>query len=250
MLDLFADAVWAAMDLDRDTVVVAAAWYFVFVMSTVLHEAAHALAAWKLGDPTAYEGGQVSINPLPHIEREPIGMVVVPLISLFVYEGHWLMGWASAPYNPHWALAHPRRAAAMAMAGPLSNLILAVLAVVALRVGLEQGVFVAPANGFRGDFTAVVEGAAPGPAIGAAKLLSILFSLNLTLCLFNLLPLPPLDGSALVPLFLSHEGAAKFSHYSVQPAFWMIGMLVAWNLFPKLFWPVFVRALAYIHWGM
>jgi Zn-dependent protease len=160
------------------------------------------------------------------------------------------MGWASAPYNVHWALARPKSAAAMAMAGPLSNFLLALLAAIALRVGLEQGVFVIPANARFVDFTAVVEGAAAGPAIGAAKLLSIMFSLNLTLCLFNLLPLPPLDGSAIVPLFLSHEGGAKFRHYAAQPAFWMIGMLVAWSVFPKVFVPVFLRALRYIYMGV
>ncbi|MEX2187676.1 MAG: site-2 protease family protein [Pirellulales bacterium] len=242
MTVLSADAIWAAMSFDRDLVIVAVAWYFVFVMSTVLHEAAHALAAWKLGDPTAYEGGQVSINPLPHIEREPIGMVVVPLISLFMYEGRWLMGWASAPYDVHWALAHPKRAAAMAMAGPASNFILAALAACALKVGLEQGFFVIPKDLRLFDPTAVVEAAGPGAAIGAAKLLSIMFSLNLILGVFNLLPLPPLDGSAIVPLLISREGAAKYRHYAAQPAFWMIGMLIAWNIFPRVFFPIFITA--------
>jgi Zn-dependent protease len=248
---VFAEPLLAVFEMNRDTLIVAAAWYFVFVVSTVMHEAAHALAAWKLGDPTAYEGGQVTINPLPHIEREPVGMVAAPLISLFVYQGTFVFGWASAPYNVHWALAHPKRAALMALAGPAANLMLVIIAAVGLRIGLEQGYFVVP--DFR-DFreierSALVEAAELGTAIGAAKLLSILFSLNLMLCLFNLLPLPPLDGSALIPLFISNEGAAKFRFYASQPAFWMIGMMVAWNLFPKVFNPVFDRVLWLLYHG-
>lgn len=241
MSDLSADVIWAAMNLDRDTVVTAAAWYFVFVVSTVLHEAGHALAAWKLGDPTAYEGGQVSINPLPHIEREPVGMVAVPLISLFLNNGQWVFGWASAPYDVHWALAHPRKAALMAFAGPAANLILAAVAGVAIKIGLVRGYFAVPAEAGFFDAAAVVEAAAPGAAVGAAKLLSILFSLNLILLTLNILPLPPLDGSSILPLFLSREGAAKFRHYAAQPAFWFIGLLVAWNVFPRIFFPLFFR---------
>ncbi len=236
----------AAMSFDRDTVVVALAWYFVFVVSAVLHEAAHALAAWKLGDSTAYEGGQVSINPLPHIEREPIGMIVVPLISLVVNQGQWVFGWASAPYNVHWALSHPKRAAAMALAGPAANLILAVLAGVALRVGLVHGFFVAP-DDF--GYAQLVDAAGPGVGVGAAKLLSILFSLNMILFTFNMFPLPPLDGSAIIPLIVSYEGAAKYRHYASQPAFWMMGMLVAWNMFPVVFLPIFWRAYALVFSG-
>jgi membrane-associated protease RseP (regulator of RpoE activity) len=96
----------------------------------------------------------------------------------------------------------------------------------------------------------VVQAAQPGMAVGAAKLLSILFVLNLTLFTFNLLPLPPLDGSALIPLLLSNEGAAKFRYYATQPAFVMIGMIVAWNVFPRLFFPVFIRAWTYIQAGV
>ena len=86
------------------------AWYAAFLFSTCCHEAAHAWAALRLGDPTAYLGGQVSLDPRPHIVREPIGTVVVPLLT-FVLTRQWMMGWASAPYDPAWADRHPRRAA-------------------------------------------------------------------------------------------------------------------------------------------
>ncbi|HUT29642.1 MAG TPA: site-2 protease family protein [Sedimentisphaerales bacterium] len=103
-------------------IALAAVWYVVLLVSFVFHEAAHGLAAMKLGDPTAYEHGQVTLDPLPHIRKEPFGMVVMPIIS-YVLAG-WMIGWASTPYDPFWAQRHRRRAALMALAGPAANLIL------------------------------------------------------------------------------------------------------------------------------
>ena len=73
----------------------------------------------------------MTADPLPHILRSPFGMVFVPIFS-FVTAG-WVMGWASVPYNPHWAARHPRRAAWMSLAGPAANFALAGLALVALK---------------------------------------------------------------------------------------------------------------------
>jgi len=73
-------------------------WYIVFLFSTTCHEGAHALIARIGGDSTAFHGGQVTLNPWPHIRREPFGLVVVPILSYFV--AHWMIGWASAPYDP------------------------------------------------------------------------------------------------------------------------------------------------------
>src|SRR5438132_897047 len=87
-------------------------------------------------------GGQVSLSPIPHIRREPIGMLGVPLLTAFT--NGWAVGWASTPYDPVWAARYPRRAALMAAAGPTGNLLIAVLALVCLRAGLAAGVFVSP----------------------------------------------------------------------------------------------------------
>src|SRR2546428_1713114 len=94
-------------------------WFVAFLFSTTVHEAMHALAALRGGDRTAYLGGQVSLSPLPHIRREPIGMLVVPLLTAFT--NGWAVGWASTPYDPIWAARYPRRAALMAAAGPARN---------------------------------------------------------------------------------------------------------------------------------
>ncbi len=119
-------------------------WYFVFLYSTVCHEAAHAWAALKLGDDTAYRGGQVSLDPVPHIRREPVGMVLFPIITFLMNASHgvtWMMGWASAPYDPVWAARNPRHAAWMALAGPGANLLLVVAAGMCIRLGLAAGWF-------------------------------------------------------------------------------------------------------------
>jgi hypothetical protein len=93
--------------MNADSLLLGVTWYVVFLLSTTCHEAAHALAAKLGGDLTAFHGGQVSLDPVPHIRREPFGMVVFPILSLLV--GGWMMGWASVPYDPFWAQRHPRR---------------------------------------------------------------------------------------------------------------------------------------------
>ena len=85
------------------------AWYGAFLFSTVIHEASHALVGKLGGDDTAYQGGQVSLNPIPHIERQPMGMVAMPLISLHLMG--FPLGVGTAPYDPTWAYRYPKRAA-------------------------------------------------------------------------------------------------------------------------------------------
>lgn len=226
-----------------DLLVLGLTWFVVFLFSTTLHEAGHAYAAYKLGDPTAYEGGQVSLNPLPHIQREPMGMILVPLITFAASQ--WMMGWASAPYDPLWAHRYPKRAAVMAMAGPAGNLILTLIAGGLLRVGLETGVYVLPEAP---RFEHLVEAAAPGGLAEAAiGPLSILFFLNLLLFFFNLLPLPPLDGSAVLPAFMSNETAARYNAFLHQPMVSLLGLLLAWRVFPVVFSPIvsFVLEILY-----
>jgi Zn-dependent protease len=210
--------------VNPDQIVLGFTWFVVFLFSTTLHEAAHAFAAYRLGDPTAYEGGQVSLNPIPHIRREPVGMILVPLIT-FAVQG-WMMGWASAPYDPAWAHRYPRRAAVMASAGPLSNLLLAVISGLLIRFGVADRL------------------------AGASMPLRILFSLNLVLFVFNLLPMPPLDGSAILPAFMSDEMAQRYRSFIHQPMFSLLGLLVAWKVFPYLYAPIETVAVGLVFPGM
>jgi len=207
-------------------------WYVILLFSTVLHEAAHAFAAKKLGDNTAYLSGQVTLDPLPHIKREPFGLVIVPLLTYFT--GGWMVGWASAPYNYLWARRFPKRSAMMSFAGPLSNLGLVIISVILIRAGIFLDLLEIPS---RFTFTQVVESTGDGMYAGVATLLSLLFSLNTVLFVFNLLPVPPLDGSGILPFFLSEKLAARFMDFINQPMFSFIGILVAWNLFGRIYSP-------------
>ncbi len=229
------------MELTPETLGLALAWFVVFLFSTTLHEAAHAVVALRLGDSTAYRGGQVTLNPLPHIRREPFGMVLVPLISFFL--SGWMFGWASAPYDPAWADRWPKRAGLMALAGPIANFSLCILAGIGIRVGLGLGFF---EIGDRLSWASMVQASESGSA-GVATLLSLLFSLNLILGVFNLLPLPPMDGSAVVQLFLPDETARTLQGFYRMPMLAFMGILIAWRVFPTIFGPVFGFALRLLY---
>lgn len=194
-------------------------WYVAFLFSTTCHEAAHALVAKIGGDTTAALGGQVSLNPVPHIQREPWGMVVIPLLS-YVVSGS-MIGWASAPFDPLWERRHPHRSAWMALAGPAANYSLMALAAIGLRAGSAmQWLGHDPVTG-RADFPTVV--------------LYVFFSLNLLLGTFNLLPVPPLDGSTAIMLFMSEERAHKYLDWLRGNSYAMLGLLVGLLLFRQFY---------------
>ncbi len=223
-------------ELSLDFFTIGLVWYIAFLFSTTCHEGAHALAAKLGGDPTAFHGGQVTLNPIPHIQRTPFGMVVIPVLAYF-FSG-WMIGFASTPYDPHWAARHPRRAAWMALAGPAANFTLMLLAAVGIRLGLAVGVLQAPA---RPSFTGIVEAVDPSVFGLPAMILSIFFVLNLLLGTFNLLPLPPLDGNVGITVFMSEKKALDFLDFT--RSFGMMGIVVAWFLFGRLFSAVFLFAL-------
>lgn len=209
-----------------------ACWLVVFLGSMTAHEASHAFVAKRLGDPTAYLGGQVTLNPIPHIRRELFGMLLLPIIS-YLSSG-WMIGWASAPYNAGWAAQFPRRAAIMALAGPAANFIIAFLCWVGLKFGLATGLFI---PGFTGRFSETVLAVQPGLWTIAAMLLSLGFSLNLLLGVFNLIPFPPLDGSAIPLLFLRGELSQAYQRIS-RGGLALLGLLVAWQIFPRIYRPI------------
>ncbi|NQT02622.1 MAG: site-2 protease family protein [Planctomycetes bacterium] len=221
----------------------AAVWYMVFIVSLTFHEAAHAFAALKLGDPTAYYRGQVTLDPIPHIRRSPFGMVIVPIVSFIL--GGWMIGWASAPYDPYWADSNRRKAALMALAGPAANLVLILLAALAIRAGMLMSFFHAPEQVSFNHITA----AAPGPAKAISILLSIIFSLNLVLLVFNLIPLPPLDGSSILTFFLSDQAARRYNAVIQEPSYRLIGLIIAWNMLDFVLYPVHTIALNILYPG-
>jgi Zn-dependent protease len=160
----------------------------VLLFSLTIHESAHAWTADRLGDPTARLLGRVSLNPIVH--ADPIGTIAFPLIAMF--SGAPLIGWAKPVPVSLRQLSHPRRDAVLvAAAGPASNLVLALVSAIALR------------------FLTVTPVTLGEPNISApvASILAQLRQLNVLLAVFNMIPIPPLDGgnvlSGLLPLSLA-----------------------------------------------
>jgi Zn-dependent protease len=228
-----------------DFLILGLIWYIVFLFSTTCHEGAHSLAARLGGDPTASHGGQASLNPLPHIRRELFGTVIVPILT-YLLPPHFMIGWASAPYDPHWQQRHPRRAAWMALAGPAANFTIMLCAGIVIRVGMGYGIFRIPESA---GFTHITQAAVPGIAGFAATFLSILFVLNLLLGTFNLLPVPPLDGNTGVTLLMSENTALRFLEWSHSQGFGMLGLLIAWLVYGRLFNFIFESFLALLYPG-
>ena len=159
--------------------------FAILIASLSLHEAAHAWSADLLGDPTARQLGRLTLNPLSHIDW--IGTVLFPLIAM--YSGLPLLGWAKpVPVNPRNLRAPRRDFALVAAAGPASNLVIALAA--ALMLALVPG----------GDT------ALPGSP-NLAGFLLIIINLNVILAVFNLIPVPPLDGGNILAGFVPESAA-------------------------------------------
>ncbi len=148
------------------------------ILAISLHEAAHAFMADYLGDPTPRSLGRTTLNPLAHLDM--LGTMVILVTGFF--------GWGKpAPFDPY-NLKDPKRDTALiALAGPASNILIALLIAVIIRVG---------------------------PPLPVSYVLNFLIRLNVGLALFNLLPVAPLDGSKVVGVFMSHANALKYQSYS------------------------------------
>ncbi len=184
---------------DMDTQAIALLFSLgVLVMSVVIHEVAHGVVADNLGDPTARLAGRLTLNPLKHLD--PVGSFLVPGFLLLV--GGPVFGWARpVPYNPYNLRAGRWGPALVAGAGPLANLLIAVIFGLGLRYGLGN------------------------------ELLVQVVLLNLVLAIFNLIPVPPLDGSkllfALLPDHLLYI-EDRMNRYQLFLIFFLI--VYAWRL--------------------
>ena len=157
------------------------------ILAITLHEAAHAWVAWKLGDDTAYRRGRVSFNPIKHIH--PVGTILLPALLLFL-RAPFLLGWARPVPVDTRRFHKPRRDMMLvALAGPGINLILAVIS-----AWLIRWVWLLPAGGQ--DWAA------------ATLRWSVL--INVILAVFNMLPVPPLDGGRVVTGLLPRPLAARY----------------------------------------
>lgn len=231
--------------LTPETVAFGFVWYVAFLFSTTCHEAAHAFAARLGGDDTAYHGGQVTLNPLPHLEREPWGMVVIPLLSYALFG--WMMGWASAPYDPYWADRHPRRAALKSLAGPAANFALMFLAAIGIWLGVRWGYFRAPQEAGIGSTSGITEAINPEQFGFLAAMLGMFFVLNLILGTFNLLPVPPLDGHSGITLLLPRRQALSVMEFGRDRSFHLLGTLIAWYIYGKIVNDIFFAGLKILY---
>jgi Zn-dependent protease len=219
-----------------DFLAMAPLWYVAFLFSTVCHEAAHALVAKWGGDRTAYAGGQVTLDPIPHVKREPFGLIVIPLITLLASKGGSMFGWGSAPFDPFWQIRYPRRAAVMALAGPATNFLIAFVAAVLMQLLIKAGIFELARVG-------LVAAPAGGLWDGLAVFLRILFILNVILGVFNLLPVPPLDGYSALGLILPESMFLKLLEFSRSSGFGFFGIFIAYELSKVVVGPVVDRAV-------
>lgn len=166
------------------------------ILGLCVHESTHALAAWALGDKTARSRGRVSLNPLAHID--PFGTVLLPLIMIVL--GGPVFAFAKPVPVYLGNLKHPKRDEVLvALAGPLSNIALSCIAT-ALLAALGQ-MTIPSTEWFRVIYY-------------VADFLQVLMLVNLSLAFFNLIPLPPLDGSSILVPFL--KGEALNTYYQIQ----------------------------------
>jgi Zn-dependent protease len=193
--------------------------YVVLLFSLSVHESAHAWMAWKLGDDTAKSLGRVSLNPVVHID--PIGTLLFPIIQIFT--GVPLLGWAKpTPYNP----ANFRRDVSMrkghmlvAAAGPLSNFLLAVIFTGVLYVIFRSRLVESPDDFL---FNLVVLG----------------IELNVILALFNLLPVPPLDGSKVASYGLPGSIGEKYDRVMGPYGFVVLLLLLMSGILGRILRPI------------
>lgn len=165
---------------------------FALMIAVVIHEYSHGLIADRLGDPTARINGRLTLNPIAHIDK--VGSILVPLF-LLISRAPFIIGWAKPVPIDVFNLRNPRRdAAIIALAGPVSNLILAVVCAVLLNILLQFRILF-----IENSFISIVQ-----------YLIIILLRYNVVLAVFNLIPIHPLDGFKIVEGLLPQEYARQW----------------------------------------
>lgn len=177
----------------------------ILIFSVIVHEVAHGFMADRLGDPTARLAGRLTLNPIKHID--PVGSIIVPLITSLA---GFTFGWAKpVPYNPYNIRNKRQGEFLIAAAGPASNLLIALIFGTILR-------FVAGS------------GSVSLPVLTAFSYIVII---NIVLAVFNLIPLPPLDGSKILFSVLPDQyGRARMTMERYAPVFVLIVVFFLWQL--------------------
>jgi Zn-dependent protease len=206
-------------ELTPDRLATGLTTYVVLLFSLSVHESAHAWMANRLGDDTALREGRVSLNPLVHMD--PIGTFLFPLLQIFT--GVLLLGWAKpTPYNPaNFGREVTMRQGHMlvAAAGPVSNFILAAMFTVAFVGAFRLGLV----DSYRHP---------------VARTLFIGISMNLVLAIFNLFPIPPLDGSKVASYGLPGDFGDRYDRVMGPYGFLLLLVLIATGVFRYVLTPI------------
>ncbi len=206
---------------------------FVVLFAITVHEASHGWAALKMGDPTAYHMGRITLNPIRHID--PVGTILLPLILIVM--GAPPFGWAKpVPVNPL-NLKDPRKDnLIISIAGPASNIAVAVVAFIILKIlmNLDPRLFYTGGAGISGLLSPFI------------MLVYYTIVINVILAFFNLIPIPPLDGSGVVMGLISEEAAQKYEQ--IRPyGFFILILLIMTGFIGRILGVVIriVNALIY-----
>jgi Zn-dependent protease len=192
----------------------------VLLFSVVFHEVSHGWVAYKLGDDTAYKLGRLTLNPIPHID--PYMTILMPLMLGFMTNWRVMFGGAKpVPVNP-FNFKNPKKGMAIvAAAGPLSNLVLIGVSVTLFRVLVLLG-FIEKYDVQMRFFTNEMN------FVDAFFVYAVL--INTVLMVFNLIPIPPLDGSKVIMGFLSYQQAERYESFSRYGMYILIGILLLGSL--------------------
>lgn len=211
-------------------------WFIVLLFSLSFHEAAHAWTSEKFGDDTGRLQGRITLNPIAHID--PIGTILFPLLSSLV--GIPLLGWAKpVQTNPRLWRDKTKANICVSAAGPISNFILATIAFIIIKIMILSGTLF-----LQGGYYTLVGPTPDQPAFMAplAVFLSVMLLLNVLLGVFNLIPVPPLDGSHVLEEMLP-SGMAE-AYYQIRPyGYLLLYGLMFLGVFSAIFRPVYSGVL-------
>lgn len=193
----------------------------ILLFSVIIHEIAHGWMALKLGDPTAKQMGRLTLNPIPHID--PVGSILVPLFSLFV-AGRVFIAWAKpVPVNPFNFSDYRRDEILVSIVGPASNLLVALACTILFIIVALLGQVIPVSDPFVEEaFSFMFKMFAGG------------ITLNVVLAVFNLIPIPPLDGSHVVAALLPQEMSEQYQRLGFYGIF-IILIIMRWQPFSLLF---------------
>ena len=207
----------------------------VLLFAVSVHEASHAWMANRCGDPTAKNLGRITLNPIPHIDL--FGSIILPIIMVLM-PGGIVLGYAKpVPVNPYNLRNYKRDNMLVSIAGPGSNILLAVGALVIYKIFITIGI-ISPQDVY--GFLAYLKGQSPSASV---LILFFYFFLiiNVVLMVFNLLPIPPLDGSGVIEFFLKGDALRKYHQILPYGFFILIGLLY-FGIFGIIFTPIWLFA--------